>query len=73
MKSPRASSTFPTFNLGRQVEAILKTELPFGVETVALVARLVLVAWTISVEGVDWEGGDGLGFGDAETGEWILR
>ncbi|KAF2016777.1 hypothetical protein BU24DRAFT_433605 [Aaosphaeria arxii CBS 175.79] len=57
--SPRRSSTtFPPHNLGKQVESILKASLPLSVETIAVVARLVLVAWTLSVERVAWEDSD---------------
>ncbi|KAJ4348710.1 uncharacterized protein N0V89_010088 [Didymosphaeria variabile] len=52
--SGRPSSTFPVHNLGRQVEDVLKGSLPLDVQTVVHVARLVLVAWTLSVEGVAW-------------------
>jgi hypothetical protein len=45
-------------NLGREVERVLKLELPFSVETVALVARLILAAWTLSVQPVAWEEGE---------------
>lgn len=51
----RRSNTFPERNLGKQVEALLKAELPFSVEMVARVARLVVVAWTLSVGVVAWE------------------
>ncbi|KAF2006210.1 hypothetical protein P154DRAFT_389257, partial [Amniculicola lignicola CBS 123094] len=53
--SPRPSSTFPILNLGQQVERLLKAELPFDVQSVAVVVRLVLVAWTLSVERVEWD------------------
>ena len=36
----------------------MKLELPFSVETVALVARLILAAWTLSVKPVAWEEGE---------------
>ncbi|KAF3034902.1 hypothetical protein E8E12_005122 [Didymella heteroderae] len=51
----RRSTTFPEHNLGKQAEVFLKSELPFSVEMVAGVARLVIVAWTLSVEAVAWE------------------
>ncbi|KAF2464579.1 uncharacterized protein BDR25DRAFT_307126 [Lindgomyces ingoldianus] len=60
-KSPRTSmaSTFSTPtatpNLGSQVEHILKAELPLDIPSIAVVARLVLVAWTLSVGAVAWE------------------
>ncbi|KAJ4369684.1 hypothetical protein N0V83_005446 [Neocucurbitaria cava] len=45
-------------DLGKQLEAVLKSELPLGVESVAFVARCVLVAWTLSVEeSAAWEEG----------------
>lgn len=53
--SPRASSTFPTENLGRRVEGLLKGGLPCDVQSVALVARMVVVVWTLSVGTVAWE------------------
>ncbi|KAF2650133.1 hypothetical protein K491DRAFT_609442 [Lophiostoma macrostomum CBS 122681] len=63
--APKRASTFPQAllidphsNLGRDAERILKLELPFSVETVAFVARLILVAWTLSVEPVAWEEGE---------------
>lgn len=56
--SGRPSSTFPTQNLGLVVESVLKNRLPLDVPTIAMVARLVLVAWTLSVEGVAWEDGE---------------
>ncbi|KAJ8114222.1 hypothetical protein OPT61_g3843 [Boeremia exigua] len=60
-KSARFSMTFPEHNLGKQTEMLLKSELPFSVEMVAMVARLVLVAWTLSVGTVAW-GEDEEGF-----------
>lgn len=56
--SGRPSSTFPVHNLGRQVEDMLKGSLPMDVKTITHVARLVLVAWTLSVEGVAWDDGE---------------
>ncbi|KAF2443474.1 hypothetical protein P171DRAFT_337103, partial [Karstenula rhodostoma CBS 690.94] len=58
LTSGRSSSTFPVHNLGRKVEDVLKGSLPIDVQTIALVARLVLVAWTLSVEGVAWDAGE---------------
>ncbi|KAL5390385.1 hypothetical protein DPSP01_001952 [Paraphaeosphaeria sporulosa] len=58
LTSGRSSSTFPVHNLGRQVEDILKGSLPMDVQTIIHVARLVLVAWTLSVEGVAWDEGE---------------
>ncbi|KAG9204835.1 hypothetical protein G6514_010068 [Epicoccum nigrum] len=54
----RQSITFPANNLGKQVEMLLKSELPFSVEMIAVVARLVIVAWTLSVGRVAWEDGE---------------
>jgi len=54
-RSGRPSSTFPKRNLGRAVEEVLKGGLPLDVQSIALVARLVLVAWTLSVQNVAWE------------------
>jgi hypothetical protein len=54
----RLSTTFPANNLGKQVETLLKSELPFSVEMIAVVARLVVVAWTLSVGSVAWEEGE---------------
>lgn len=56
--SPASSSDFPPHNLGTQIESVLKSELPLAVETIALVARMVIVAWTLSVETVAWESGE---------------
>ncbi|PSN68236.1 hypothetical protein BS50DRAFT_633849 [Corynespora cassiicola Philippines] len=56
--SPRSSSTFPVHNLGRQVEQVLKVSLPFNVESIAMVARMIIVAWTLSVETVAWDDGE---------------
>ncbi|KAL5453621.1 hypothetical protein PMIN06_005385 [Paraphaeosphaeria minitans] len=56
--SGRPSSTFPVHDLGRQVEDVLKGSLPMDVQTIIHVARLVLVAWTLSVEGVAWDEGE---------------
>jgi hypothetical protein len=54
----RTSASFPTFNLGRQAEHLLKAELPLDIEAIAAVARLVLVAWTLSVEKTAWAEGE---------------
>ncbi|KAH6642595.1 hypothetical protein C7974DRAFT_431012 [Boeremia exigua] len=56
--SARLSMTFPEHNLAKQVEALLKSELPFSVDMIAVVARLILVAWTLSVGIVAWEDGE---------------
>ncbi|KAJ4289626.1 hypothetical protein N0V90_010955 [Kalmusia sp. IMI 367209] len=61
LTSGRPSSTFPTHNLGRHIEDVLKGSLPLDIPTIVMVARLVLVAWTLSVESVAWEeGGKGI-------------
>jgi hypothetical protein len=44
--------------LGKHIERILKDDLPLSVESVAIVARLIIVAWTLSVEAVAWEEGE---------------
>lgn len=54
----RRSNSSSEHNLGKQVEVLLKSELPFSVEMVASVARLVIVAWTMSVGAVAWEEGE---------------
>jgi hypothetical protein len=56
--SPRSSAGSPGPNLGKQVEPILKADLPLPVEAVAVVARMVIAAWTLSVEVVAWEEGE---------------
>ncbi|KAF1979231.1 hypothetical protein BU23DRAFT_549252 [Bimuria novae-zelandiae CBS 107.79] len=56
--SGRQSGTFPTQNLSLLVESVLKGALPLDVQTIVMVARLVLVAWTLSVQGVAWEEGE---------------
>jgi hypothetical protein len=56
--SPTSSAGFPPHNLGKQVEQILKSNLPLSVENVALVARLIIAAWTLSVEVVAWDEGE---------------
>lgn len=44
--------------LGKQLEQVLKADLPLSVEMIAQVARMVLVAWTLSVGFVAWEYGE---------------
>jgi hypothetical protein len=56
--SPRSSAGPSMMNLGKQVEQFLKAELPLSVEAVAAVVRMVIVAWTLSVEAVAWEEGE---------------
>ncbi|KAF2118769.1 hypothetical protein BDV96DRAFT_610713 [Lophiotrema nucula] len=58
LPSRRSSAMFPPQNLGTQAETLLKAELPFDVPTIATVARLILVAWTLSVQTVAWEDGE---------------
>ncbi|CAO2648314.1 Nn.00g075810.m01.CDS01 [Neocucurbitaria sp. VM-36] len=53
-----SSDSFPPQNLGKQMERVLKSELPLSVESVAFVARMVIVAWTLSVERTAWEEGE---------------
>ncbi|KAF1835245.1 hypothetical protein BDW02DRAFT_588320 [Decorospora gaudefroyi] len=48
--SADTSSSATAFTLAKEVERVLKMDLPFDVKTVALVARMVLVAWTLSVD-----------------------
>lgn len=55
---PRASAGSSSENLSKHIERILKDDLPLSVESVAMVARLIIVAWTLSVEAVAWEEGD---------------
>ncbi|CBX97067.1 predicted protein [Plenodomus lingam JN3] len=45
-------------NLGKQLEQVLKMELPLSISMIAYVARMVIVAWTLSVEPVAWEYGE---------------
>ncbi|KAF1844845.1 uncharacterized protein K460DRAFT_354716 [Cucurbitaria berberidis CBS 394.84] len=56
--SPAPSDIFPPQNLGKKMEQVLKSELPLSVETIAFVARMVLVGWTLSVEPTAWEEGE---------------
>lgn len=56
--SPTNSAGSAPHSLGKQVERLLKSELPFPVDDVALVAHLVIAAWTLSVEAVAWEEGE---------------
>lgn len=75
LTSPRPSSSFPPRNLGTLVEEVLKGSLPFDVRTVGLVARLVVVAWTMGVERVAWgeaEEGVKVGVDGAVSGDMVL-
>jgi hypothetical protein len=45
-------------NLAKQIEQVLKAELPLDVPTVAFVARMVIVAWSVSVGVVAWGQGE---------------
>jgi hypothetical protein len=56
--SPSSSAGLPSRNLGKEVEQILKADLPLSVESVAVVARMIIVAWTLSVDVVAWEEGE---------------
>ena len=67
--SSRDSVTFPVDNLGRQVEQVLKLALPLDVRTIARVVRLVIVAWTVSVQAV---GAEDLGFQGLEGEKMVL-
>jgi hypothetical protein len=53
LSSSRNSSTFTEHNLGRQVEELLKLSLPLDVQSIAKLVRLVVAAWTVSVECVE--------------------
>ncbi|ORY15399.1 hypothetical protein BCR34DRAFT_558754 [Clohesyomyces aquaticus] len=75
--SPRPSSTFQTPNLAQRVERMLKADAPLDVQSIAVVARLVLVAWTLCVGVVAWEDeDDGVRVADlggfARVGEMVL-
>ncbi|KAI8943723.1 hypothetical protein NX059_001702 [Plenodomus lindquistii] len=56
--SPAPSAEVHSPNLGKQLEQVLKMDLPPSVRTIAYVARMVIVAWTLSVETVAWEHGE---------------
>lgn len=71
--STGSSTSFGSYDgvvgdLGKQLERVLKAELPLDVRTVAFVARMVIVAWTLSVDGVAFEGGEG----ESEEGEYKI-
>jgi hypothetical protein len=53
---------------------VLKAELPLSVETVAFVARMVVVAWCVSVQTVAWsEGEAGFRIPDVEAmGKFVM-
>lgn len=51
-------------SLAKQLERVLKSDLPLDVPTIAFVARMVLVAWTLSVDVVAW--------GDDEQGDYRI-
>ena len=57
-KLGRQSGIFAVHNLGKQVETLLKSDLPFSIDSIAMVARFVIVAWTLSVETVAWDDGE---------------
>jgi hypothetical protein len=61
-------------SLAKQVEQVLKAELPLSVETVAFVARMVVVAWCVSVQTVAWsEGEAGFRIPDVEAmGKFVM-
>lgn len=54
----RGSDVSPAHSLGQEMEQILKMGLPLSFEAVAVVARMVLVAWTMSVEIIAWDVGE---------------
>jgi hypothetical protein len=56
--SPALSSEDKEGTLAKQVEQVLKAELPLDVATIAFVARMVIVAWTVSVGVVAWAEGE---------------
>lgn len=56
--SPAPSAEVHSPNLGKQLEQVLKMELPLSIGMIAFVARMVIVAWTLSVEAVAWEYGE---------------
>ncbi|RYN77182.1 hypothetical protein AA0120_g11553 [Alternaria tenuissima] len=61
-------------SLAKQVEQVLKAELPLSVEMVAFVARMVVVAWCVSVETVAWSDGEaGFRIPDVEAmGKFVM-
>jgi len=61
-------------SLAKQIEHVLKSELPLDVSTIAFVARMVVVAWTVSVGTVAWgEGESGFRVPDLEAlGKMVL-
>jgi hypothetical protein len=57
--SPALSSLeYKERSLAKQIEHVLKSELPLDIATIAFVARMVIVAWTLSVGVVAWEDGE---------------
>jgi hypothetical protein len=56
--SPALSPEDKEGTLAKQVEQVLKAELPLDVATIAFVARMVIVAWTVSVGVVAWAEGE---------------
>ncbi|CAN9126961.1 unnamed protein product [Alternaria alternata] len=61
-------------SLAKQVEQVLKAELPLSVEMVAFVARMVVVAWCVSVQTVAWSDGEaGFRIPDVEAmGKFVM-
>ncbi|KAL1795462.1 hypothetical protein ACET3X_005686 [Alternaria dauci] len=61
-------------SLAKQMEQVLKAELPLSVEMVGFVARMVLVAWSVSVQSVAWgDGEDGFRVPDVEAaGKFVM-
>ncbi len=56
--SPAASTRHIQPDLTQQVEQILKRDLPLDVDAIAFVVRMVIVAWTLSVDTVAWDDGE---------------
>ncbi|KAF2855223.1 hypothetical protein T440DRAFT_206328 [Plenodomus tracheiphilus IPT5] len=56
--SPAPSGEVHSPNLGKQLEQVLKMEVPLSIGAIAYVARMVIVAWTLSVENVAWGYGE---------------
>ncbi|CAN9406046.1 unnamed protein product [Alternaria alternata] len=61
-------------SLAKQVEQVLKAELPLSVEMVAFVARMVVVAWCVSVQTVALSDGEaGFRIPDVEAmGKFVM-
>ncbi|KAF2280446.1 uncharacterized protein EI97DRAFT_439460 [Westerdykella ornata] len=57
-ENPKSKRRTDMPTLARQVEEILKMELPLDIDALATLARLMLVGWCYSVVGVAWEDGE---------------